>query len=271
MLAMSSTSSLPQCSDLVEWRSRQDTARDLLLAATKKPVSDALDWIQRDKLLHLLEDGGGRVRRAVVLYLDQGSSGLQQLHWWIKAWTFIGLDQTDQAFDVVVMAHPKMVEKVSKMCTRIAENFSPRHSGPGRCLYKPYIGVANRDSAYDKYMSSQECLVGPGSEFLQDYRILLRSDILTTMYQCLAGGTQQSQPGHFLLLLFLHLLGFFSSSSLSSSSGRTWTPSPPLACWTSGPRVSWWTGTPTRLTSGWPASTRQKELRNNLSPFLSSC
>ena len=168
-------------------------------------MAEALAWIQQDKLLHLLEDGGGRVRRAVVLYLDEGnwspytigkyttSSGpsLQQLHWWVKAWTFVGLDQPDQAFDVVVMAHPDMVEKVAKMCTRIPPDFSPKYSGPGRCLYKPYIGVANRDSAYDKYktsqdqecqdyriipryMSSQECLVGPGSEFLQDYRTLLR-------------------------------------------------------------------------------------------------
>jgi hypothetical protein len=166
-----------------------------MLVATKKPVSDALDWIQRDKLLHLMEDGGDRVRRAVVLYLDEGNwspytigrhttsmgPSLQQLHWWIKAWTFVGLDQAEQAFDVVVMAHPNMVEKVSKICTRIVENFSPRHTGPGRCLYKPYIGVANRDSAYDKYMSSQECLVGPGSEFLQDYRTLLRFDIPNTM------------------------------------------------------------------------------------------
>ena len=52
------------------------------------------------------------MRRAVVLYMDQGESGLQQLRWWIKAWRFVGLDQAKEAFDIVLMVHPGMVEKV---------------------------------------------------------------------------------------------------------------------------------------------------------------
>ena len=64
--------------------------------------------------------------------------------------------------------------QVSELCTRVPEDFSPRYNGTGRCLYKPYLGIAHRDPTYDQYMNSQECLVGPGTDFLQDYRTLLR-------------------------------------------------------------------------------------------------
>ena len=39
--------------------------------------------------------------------------------------------------------------------------------------------MAHREPGYDKYMNSQECLIGPGSDFLADYRILLRADMDT--------------------------------------------------------------------------------------------
>ena len=32
-----------------------------------------------------------------------------------------------------------------------------------------------RDKFYDNYMNSQECLYGPGSEFLSQYTLLLRA------------------------------------------------------------------------------------------------
>ena len=36
-----------------------------------------------------------------------------------------------------------------------------------------------RDKFYDNYMNSQECLYGPGSEFLSQYTLLLRADLDT--------------------------------------------------------------------------------------------
>ena len=48
------------------------------------------------------------------------------------------------------------------------------YTSPGQCLYRPYLGVAYRDKSYDGYMNSQECLFGPGSEFLAQYDTLLR-------------------------------------------------------------------------------------------------
>jgi len=52
-------------------------------------------------------------------------------------------------------------------------------NGSGECFYKPYIGIAHRDPSYDKYMNSQECLIGPGTEFLGNYKVLLRADMDT--------------------------------------------------------------------------------------------
>ena len=42
-----------------------------------------------------------------------------------------------------------------------------------------FLGIAHREPGYDKYMNSQECLIGPGTDFLADYRILLRADMDT--------------------------------------------------------------------------------------------
>ena len=52
-------------------------------------------------------------------------------------------------------------------------------TGPGQCLYRPYLGIAYRDKTYDNYMNSQECLYGPGSEFLSQFTLLLRADLDT--------------------------------------------------------------------------------------------
>ena len=65
------------------------------------------------------------MRRAVVLYMDQGESGLQQLRWWIKAWKFVGLDQAKEAFDIVLMVHPGMVEKVRPASRAMTCQFLP--------------------------------------------------------------------------------------------------------------------------------------------------
>ena len=59
----------------MEWQARQDKARQQILKLEKIPVTAALKEIQRDDLLHLMEEGAGRSRRAVVLYMDQGDTG----------------------------------------------------------------------------------------------------------------------------------------------------------------------------------------------------
>ena len=41
------------------------------------------------------------------------------------------------------------------------------------------LGITYRDKSYDGYMNSQECLFGPGSEFLSQYKVLLRADLDT--------------------------------------------------------------------------------------------
>ena len=56
----------------------------------------------------------------------------------------------------------------------ISHCFRVNYTSPGQCLYRPYLGVAYRDKSYDGYMNSQECLFGPGSEFLAQYDTLLR-------------------------------------------------------------------------------------------------
>ena len=160
--------------DIDEWQGRQDRARQLLLEETKVPVAEALDEIARENLVHLLDHKAGKVRRAVVFYMDTGQSGLQQLNWWLEAWKFIGLDEEEEAFDVVLMVHPEAVPSLPAECKRIEEGFTAKHAGKGACLYHPYMGISYRDPSFDMYMNSQECLIGPGTEFLDGYKVLLR-------------------------------------------------------------------------------------------------
>ena len=160
--------------DEEEWQARQDRARKMLLEETKVPVTKALEEIAQDDLVHLLDQKTGKVRRAVVFYLDKGESGLQQLKWWLHAWKLIGLDEAEEAFDVVLMVHPDAVPRLPEECKRIEEGFTAKHVGKGACLYHPYMGIAYRDPSLDMYMNSQECLIGPGTEFLDGYRVLLR-------------------------------------------------------------------------------------------------
>ena len=134
-----------------------------------------------DNLLHQhyrLEEGGRR-RRAAVFYLDKGSSGLAMLRWWLAAWRLIGLDRAEEGFDLVFMTHPANVANLPSDCHLVTDSFSLNYTAPGQCLYRPYLGIAYRDKSYDPYMNSQECLYGPGSEFLSQYNILLRADLDT--------------------------------------------------------------------------------------------
>ena len=114
-----------------------------------------------------------------MFYLDRGSGGLEMVRWWLHTWRFLGLDTAAQAMDLVLLTHPAAVAELPAECGLVEEGFRLNYSLAGRCLYKPYLGVAHRDKSYDPYMNSQECLFGPGSEFLGQYSHLLRADLDT--------------------------------------------------------------------------------------------
>ena len=91
-----------------------------------------------------------------VIYLSLNLIGLQQLKWWVKAWRLSGLDEPEEAFDIILFTHPEIVPKVTDImeesdhnpfqveelneCTVISESFNPRFEGSGTCFFKPYIG-----------------------------------------------------------------------------------------------------------------------------------
>ena len=79
--------------------------------------------------------------------------------WWLEAWRLSGLDEAEQAFDIIAMTHPDMVDQVlvvleevppmqvSPLCSLVTSNFTCLHPGPGACYYRPYIGIAHRCTA----------------------------------------------------------------------------------------------------------------------------
>merc|ERR1719400_132402 len=93
----------------------------------KLKVTQALEEIKVDEMMASLEttSEAQKNRRAVVFYMDRGKSGKQQLNWWIKAWQFSGLDEPEEAFDIVVMVHPVMAPQISSSCKLITPEFSP--------------------------------------------------------------------------------------------------------------------------------------------------
>ena len=99
--------------------------------------------------------------------------------WWLSAWRLIGLDSAEEGFDLVLMTHPANVANLPSDCHLVTDSFTVNYTAPGRCLYRPYLGIAHRDKSYDSYMNSQECLYGPGSQFLSQYTLLLRADLDT--------------------------------------------------------------------------------------------
>ena len=117
------------------------------------------------------------------------------------------MDDEKEAFDIVLMVHPNAVPYLPVECERIAEDFTANHVGKGACLYHPYMGISYRDPTFDMYMNSQECLVGPGTEFLGGYKVLLRFRPTWPTWPLMAC--------------------YFSLSSSSTWTGPTWTPSPP--------------------------------------------
>ena len=162
------------------WERRQSRMREEILRVESGVVRNALEEIDMDMALHEYDkEVAGQRRRAAVFYVDRGASGLAMVKWWLYTWKWIGLDTAEQGFDLVMMTHPAMVERLPSECVRVEDNFRVNYTSPGQCLYRPYLGVAYRDKSYDGYMNSQECLFGPGSEFLAQYTILLRADLDT--------------------------------------------------------------------------------------------
>jgi hypothetical protein len=83
-----------------------------------------------------------------------------------------------EAFDIILMTHPSSVAKLPRACRPLPPDFDPRRAGPGQCLYRELLGIAERDHRYDDYLNSQECLVNePAAAFLQHYKLLLRADL----------------------------------------------------------------------------------------------
>ena len=55
--------------------------------------------------------------------MDQGSSVVAMVKWWLYAWRFIGLDSAEQRFDLVLMTHPATVEKLPQDCELVTESY----------------------------------------------------------------------------------------------------------------------------------------------------
>jgi len=164
--------------EVTAWQERQNAMRTSQLSEYKVLVTRALKEIDEDDLLHM---GGfrGEKRRAAVFYMDKGRGAIPSIKWWLYAWQFIGLNSSEEAFDIVVMVHPESVKNIPDTCREVEDGFIPSYGKPGECLYKVYVGITYRDNSFDSYMNSQECLFGPGSEFLSHYQVLLRADMDT--------------------------------------------------------------------------------------------
>ena len=103
-------------------------------------VSTALEEIEQDDLLHVAGSTYKGSRRAVVFYMDRGTGAIPSMKWWLFAWHFIGLDASEEAFDIVVLVHPHAVKHMPAECKEIDEDHIPNFGQPGECLYKIYMG-----------------------------------------------------------------------------------------------------------------------------------
>jgi len=170
--------------DTENWKIRQERLRNKNLALYKEEVTRTLKEIEGDENRRLGLPSEGN-RRAVVFYVPNGQQ-IEYLRWWIYTWNFIGLSDEKQAFDIILFANPEVSKtlvnyrfKFGTRCVPFTRNFSAVHSGEGRCVVKQYRGISERDSTIDGYMNSIDCNSGPGTEFLEGYRMLLRADIDT--------------------------------------------------------------------------------------------
>ena len=77
--------------DVEEWQERQNRLRSSMLEQAKKDVDLAVKVMEREQTLALAEGSSSKNRRAVVLYLDKGDSGIgcsltKFLFWQKKLW-----------------------------------------------------------------------------------------------------------------------------------------------------------------------------------------
>ena len=106
------------------WRERQANMREAFMEAERPGVRKVVEEIDMDNLLHEHDKPDlSKRRRAVVFYLDQGSSVVAMVKWWLYAWRFIGLDSAEQRFDLVLMTHPATVEKLPQDCELVTESY----------------------------------------------------------------------------------------------------------------------------------------------------
>ena len=125
--------------EVTAWKNRQDTMRNTQLSSYKVLVTKALTEIDEDDMIHL---GGfrGQRRRAAVFYMDRGPGAIPSIKWWLYTWKFIGLNVSEEAFDIVIMAHPEAVMNIPEECKEVEANHVPNYGQPGECLYKVYVG-----------------------------------------------------------------------------------------------------------------------------------
>ena len=113
--------------------------RNELLTAGKMIAVKAMEEIDMDDLMQAGGFKGGE-RRAAVFYVDQGQGTMANVNWWIYTWKFIGLNATEEAFDLVMMIHPHAIENLPKECKEVTTEFQPNFGEAGECHYKSYVG-----------------------------------------------------------------------------------------------------------------------------------
>eukprot|EP00092_Neocalanus_flemingeri_P005814 GFUD01006258.1.p1 GENE.GFUD01006258.1~~GFUD01006258.1.p1 ORF type:complete len:628 (-),score=188.16 GFUD01006258.1:577-2460(-) len=164
--------------DMELWKERMDRTRQEEMKLAKVEVDKVLNEIAEYNRTGAFEKDTG-TRRAVVFYVDKGSGFLAYLTWWMFTWKKIGLDAEEEAFDIILLTHPKSINKLPKECRKIDDQFDPEAAGPGQCLFKELLPISERDHKYDNYLNSQECLFNNASNFLKSYKIVIRADLDT--------------------------------------------------------------------------------------------
>jgi len=164
--------------DLEVWKERMDRTRQEELKLAKVEVDKVLKEIAEYNKTGAFDEVTG-TRRAVVFYVDKGSGFLAYLTWWLFTWKKIGLDSEEEAFDIILLTHPKSINKLPRECKKIDDLFDPEAAGPGQCLFKELLPISERDHKYDNYLNSQECLFNDASKFLKSYKIVIRADLDT--------------------------------------------------------------------------------------------
>ena len=134
--AYKGTELLPLCTEC--WRRRQDNLRTKQLVEYRKTVTETMKSISDIEAANIGMARKGD-RRAVVFYVDSKQS-VTYLKWWIRSWRFIGLDHSTESFDIVVMVDPGVVADMPSDCQMYTTQFKTDMAGPGRCVYKQYLG-----------------------------------------------------------------------------------------------------------------------------------